>query len=116
MEKESEPEAAKKKKEKEKEVEDWKKDVEKEMVREQEVARDADLDKVKPSGFERGLEAEEIKGAIKVGPKIMFLMKWKDTDEEELVFSDVARYKVPQVVIKYYEERLRWGSQTGGKK
>lgn len=70
---------------------------------------------MKKSGFERGLEADEIKGAIKVGDKIMFLMKWKGTDEEELVFSEQARYQVPQIVIKYYEERLRWG-HTGGKK
>ena len=91
--------------EKEKEEAKKEKDKEKEMSGDKSV----EPEKPKQSGFERGLEAEEIKGAIQVGSKIMFLMKWKNSDEEELVFSEQARYRVPQVVIKYYEERLRWG-------
>lgn len=98
-------------KEKEKEKEDARR--EKESVSVGKSSSEAS-EKPKLSGFERGLVAEEIKGAIKVGPKIMFLMKWKGTDEEELVFSDIARYKCPPIVIKYYEERLRW-SQSGKK-
>ena len=40
-------------------------------------------------------------------------MKWKGASEEDLVFSDEARYKCPQIVIKYYENRLRWGVNGG---
>lgn len=59
-------------------------------------------------GFERGYTPDCIIGANDTPEGLMFLIRWKEIDEVDLVFAKEARVRCPETVINFYESRLVW--------
>lgn len=75
------------------------------MKKAQEVPKKGQEKKV---GFARGLVPERIVEASKRDGELVFLMKWKDWEFGELVLAKEANIICPDIVINFYEERIRW--------
>lgn len=56
--------------------------------------------------------AQEIIGALETKGELAFLMKWKNISKAEMVRAKDANIHCPQVVIKFYESRIKWDSES----
>ncbi|XP_015756973.1 PREDICTED: chromobox protein homolog 1-like [Acropora digitifera] len=55
-----------------------------------------------------GWEAAEILGATDVEGQVHFLIRWKGSKRADLIPSPTANVRWPQIVIKFYEDRVTW--------
>ncbi|XP_011874432.1 PREDICTED: chromobox protein homolog 5 isoform X1 [Vollenhovia emeryi] len=62
----------------------------------------------KVQGFKRGLEADKILGSADDNGDLMYLIQWKGTDAVDMVSAEEANIKCPQIVIRFYEDRITW--------
>jgi len=53
---------------------------------------------------------QKIMNATNSSGQLEFSMKWRGIKETELIPAKEANLKWPQIVIKFYEERLEWNS------
>lgn len=61
----------------------------------------------KPRGFERALEFEEIVGVTNYTGDLMFLIRWHNCNELDLLSASEVNEKIPNEVISFYEKRCQ---------
>ena len=65
------------------------------------------VSKEEPQGFDRGLKAESILGAMaNEDGELLFLIKWKGSYEADLVHYEKVYKKIPQMALKFYHKQL----------
>lgn len=63
------------------------------------------------TGYARDYVPEMLMGATDIyDNELMFLVKWEGVGKPELVPSRIVNKQSPQLVIKFYEDRLTWNS------
>ena len=64
------------------------------------------LDEIqKPRGFDRNLEIDRIVGSTDCTGSLLFLIKWMDCDEFDLLPATEVNTKSPLSVIQFYEQK-----------
>ncbi|XP_037824403.1 chromobox protein homolog 3-like [Lucilia sericata] len=60
------------------------------------------------TGFDKNLEVEKILGATNFENRLYLVVKFHGDDEPQLILNTVVNRKIPQMVIKFYEDSLSW--------
>ncbi|KAM7383593.1 hypothetical protein PAMP_003232 [Pampus punctatissimus] len=66
------------------------------------------LEQDTPTNLSTYLEPECIIGSTDRRGELMFLVKWKNSDDVALLSAREASKRCPQVVIDFYEQKLTW--------
>lgn len=66
-----------------------------------------------PTDLSTYLEPECIIGSTDRKGELMFLVKWKNSDDVALLPAHEASARCPQVVIDFYERKLTWHCRDG---
>lgn len=61
-----------------------------------------------PAGQSNNPEPDCIIGCTDQQGELMFLIKWKNTDEVALLSAGEASKRWPEMVIRFYEDKLTW--------
>jgi hypothetical protein len=70
------------------------------------VEPSSDLSNDSKRGFDKGLTPEKIMAATLDNNEIMFLIKWKEEENGDIVSAKEANIRCPQLVIQFYEKRI----------
>lgn len=61
------------------------------------------------NGFDRGQKIEKIIGLKPpYKGKLLFIVKWENIKETEEVESTIMNIKVPQLVLEFYQNNIKW--------
>lgn len=64
------------------------------------------------NGLDLGLELEKIIAADNPNEKLMYLVKWANSDSVEAVPADEVKQKFPEQVVHFYLKHLEWSDGT----
>jgi len=63
---------------------------------------------VNENGVAAGKVPEKILGATDSSGQLKFLIKWRGVEEGDLIVANAAHIMCPQLLLKWYEERISW--------
>uniref|UniRef100_A0A3Q3W0Z0 Heterochromatin protein 1 n=1 Tax=Mola mola TaxID=94237 RepID=A0A3Q3W0Z0_MOLML len=90
------------------EIEEVQEFIPKEEMTEQETEIPNDDHSDAPANLSTYLEPECIIGSTDRQGELMFLIKWKNSDDVALLPAREASARCPQMVIDFYEQKLTW--------
>ncbi|XP_037941445.1 heterochromatin protein 1-like [Teleopsis dalmanni] len=72
--------------------------------KDKEIAKSSEQNKL--YGFDKGLVAEKILGASTSNGLLEFLIQFRGVQQPEMIPASVVNLKIPQMVIKFYEQHI----------